>query len=172
MGNVMRDAAVILIKEKLIPAALEDALRRYHAGADRGELRTLLCEAWGNPVPERKMQTADIDRPTPLIEHRDAARLARESLEIQSELGIVEKGMEALRRSRSMEEHRDAEARDDLAYWQMKAEQAQRITAEDRARAKRLADRGDYALADSIREWDEEGATIEPKRDGYGGSGY
>ena len=74
MSNVMRDAAVILLKEKLIPAALEDALRRYHAGADRGELRTLLCEAWGPSLPN------------------DLAR------------------------------HRDAEARDDLAYWRQVSE--------------------------------------------------
>jgi len=125
MGNVMRDAAVILLKEKLIPAALEDALRRYHAGADRGELRTLLCEAWGQPAHERKMPMVDVDKPMTLTERRDAARIARESLEIQSELEIVEKRLEALRRSHSMEEHRDAEARDDLAYWQMKSEQAE-----------------------------------------------
>lgn len=31
-------------------AGLLEALRAYHAGADRGELKALLCEAWG-PSP-------------------------------------------------------------------------------------------------------------------------
>ncbi len=65
-------------------AALADALRRFHDGADRGELRALLCEAWG-PSPASVLE---------------------------------------------------------------------------RARAKTLADRGDYQLADAIRAQDEDAAAI------------
>lgn len=39
-------------------AGLLEALRAYHAGADRGELKTLLCEAWG-PSPTDAVQSAD-----------------------------------------------------------------------------------------------------------------
>lgn len=54
------DAEEEVIGADMIAAPFYDALRRYHAGTDKGDLLALLCEAWGERPAKQQAACCDL----------------------------------------------------------------------------------------------------------------